>query len=105
MANPGQELPNIIFFLNHTDKASWKDLWYSVTGRTAPPGKTDQSRYSSPSRKKAQKSDLSVIDYIIWAETFESTVFYVINERSIFSEGLKRSISSAAHETIDIKSV
>jgi hypothetical protein len=52
-----------------------------------------------------KKDDLSIVDYIVWADTFRPMISYVINQQSQFTEALKNNISSVANEKMDINSI
>jgi hypothetical protein len=104
-ANPDRKVPNIIFFINHTDKGTWRDLWYVLTGREGVPNQPAQSADGPPAKRLVQKGDLSAIDYIVWADAPGETLFYVINDRSQFSDTLGKNISSLSHEKIDINKI
>ncbi|MDY0094923.1 MAG: hypothetical protein RBT80_19685 [Candidatus Vecturithrix sp.] len=104
-ANPEHTVPNIVFFINHTDKVGWADLWYVLTGQLMPhdwPSKLVDLTYL---KRLVEKDDLIVVDYIIWADTFRPFISYVINQDSAFAGALRNNIGSAMYENTDINSI
>jgi len=101
-ANPGHIVPNIIFFVNHIDKVNFGDLWIVLTGQVMPPNRLSEIVDVTYLERLVKKDDLSIVDYIVWADTFRPVISYVINQQSQFTEALKNNISSVANEKMDI---
>ena len=104
-ANPEHAVPNVIFFVNRTDKVNWGDLWFVLTGQVMPPDCPSEIVDITYLKRLVKKDDPSIIDYIIWADTCRPLISYVINQRSRFTEALSNNISSAAYEKTDINSI
>jgi|GEM_PF-3779662 len=104
-ANPDHSIPNIIFFLNHTDKVGRADLWQVLTGQLMPPNHPSEIVDLTYLKRLWDKGDLVLIDYIIWVDTCKPIISYVINKDSEFSAVLKKNISSVAFEKTDINCI
>ena len=104
-ANPDHTVPNIIFFLNRTDKVGWQDLWHVLTGQIMPPNQPSEIVDLSYLKRLLEKDDLARIDFIVWADTNRPIISYVINQDSDFSAVLRENISSVAYEKTDINSI
>jgi len=103
--NPEHLNPNIIFFINHTKKVGWQDLRYVLTGQATPPNQPTEPIDLCYLNRLANKGDLTIIDYFIWADVFGTNISFVINSETKFTKELKENISSKAYEKINIKDI
>lgn len=99
-ANPGHDLPNIAFFINHHRYRGFPDLMRVTTGQVSPqdPDVLD-IRYS---KRLLEKDDLLVIDFVIWMDSFTDRIFYSYRSESPFEDILKEKISSKVFESLNI---
>ncbi len=104
-ANPDHLNLNIIFFINHTKKVGWQDLWYVLTGQVTPPNQPTEPIDLRYLNRLAKKGDLTIIDYFIWVDVCGTNISFVINAESKFTKELKENISSKAYERINIKDI
>jgi hypothetical protein len=100
--NPNHLNPNIIFFINHTKKVGWQDLWYVLTGQVTPPNQPSEPIDVTYLLRLLKKDDLAIIDYFIWSDTFGENISFSINSDSHFTNELKERISSKLYENINI---
>jgi hypothetical protein len=103
--NTGHSVPNIVFFINHTQKVGWQDLWYVLSGQATPPNQPTEPIDIRYLNRLKEKGDLEVIDYFIWAGISESNISFCINQTSPFTADLKNTISSKAYERKNIKNI
>lgn len=104
-ANPEHSVANIIFFINHTDKVGWADLWLVLTGQVMPHDQPSEIVDFTYLKRIVEKDDLAVVDYIIWADTCKPLISYIINQDSAFGNTLRNHIGSVAYEKTDINSI
>lgn len=98
--NPDHVKPNIVFFMNHTRKVGFQDLWYVLTGQVSPPTQPSEPIDLQYYKRLSKKDDLAAIDYFIWADTIGDNISYLIKDGSHFTNELKECISSKAYEKL-----
>jgi len=103
--SPEHTVPNIVFFINHTKKVGWQDLWHVLTGQVTPPNQPTEPIDLRYFNRLLKKGDHEAIDYFIWADTFKNNIYFSINSASPFSDDLKATISSKAYEKINITDI
>jgi hypothetical protein len=103
--NPNHMKPNIVFFINHSKKVGWRDLWYVLTGQMTPPTQPSEPIDLRYLQRLLKKDDLSALDYFIWADTFGKNISFTINGDSHFTNELKESISSKEYEEKNINDI
>jgi len=103
--NPNHLKPNILFFMNHTEKVGWQDLWYVLTGQVTPPNQPSEPIDLSYLIRFLKTDDLAIIDYFIWADTFGENISFCINSDSHFINALKERINPKAYEKMNINDI
>lgn len=101
--NPHHSRPNLVFFVNHTNKVGWRDLWYVLTGQATPPNQSAEPIDLCYFNRLSKKGDLAITDYFIWADVFGHYVAYLVNSDSNFAQELKERICSEAYEKMSLK--
>jgi hypothetical protein len=96
--NPDHDLPNIVFFLNHYKYRGIQDLRWVIKGQ--PSEKAPDVFDMTYLKRLLEKDDLSVVDYIIWIDSFSDKAFYYVRSESPFRDILKQRISSKAWEVL-----
>ncbi|MEK6776536.1 MAG: hypothetical protein AABY87_06605 [bacterium] len=81
-SNADHTLPNILFFINHSKKLNYGDLWLVLTGQAMPPNHNSDPIDIRYLRRLSIKGDLLNIDYIIWANLNEDKTCFVVCQRS-----------------------
>ena len=96
--NPDHDLPNIVFFVNHHKYRGIQDLRWVIKGQPSEKA-TDvfDPRYL---KRLLEKDDLSVIDYIIWIDSFSDKAFYYVRSELSLRDILKEKISLKAWENL-----
>ena len=99
-ANPKHDFPNIIFFINHHPLRGVQDLKWVMTGEVS--SKAPDVLNMRFLKRLSEDGDLSVIDFIIWKDSFKDKIFYSIRSESPFENILKANISSKWFEILEI---
>jgi hypothetical protein len=97
--NPDHDLPNIAFFINHHRYRGFQDLMLVITGQISPQHPILDIHYL---KRLLEKDDLSVIDFVIWMNSFANKIFYSYRSESPFGDILKEKISSKTFEILNI---
>ena len=98
--NPNHEYPNILVFINHSERIGFPDLWLVLTGEYLPPTYHSEPIELRYLKRLDKTDDLSQIDYFVWIDHGANKIFYSINSNSSFIEFLKTKICSKAYENI-----
>ena len=96
--NPDHDLPNIVFFLNHHKYRGIQDLRWVIKGQ--PSEKAPDVFDMTYLRRLFEKDDLSVVDYIVWIDSFSNKAFYYVRSESPFRDILNEKISSKAWQVL-----
>lgn len=94
--NPKQEVPNIIFIINHHPYRDYIDLHTVLTGEFLPGNpEVADCRYL---KRLINAGDMPVIDYIIWKNLDKDIICFTVNGDSPHKDILKEKISRKAYE-------